>query len=473
MQKITKKIAVGMMTLLFIFGFAPNVFAATAYSVGTLYAPGTNHAGDDFRQNVTNARNAYALISDISSYYNHQPTYTYVNSTTRLGNSRVFFINGHSNNLYITLGYANTTEGRTGVSIYTNGWTSGSGYKTAGLDSRSMSGTTLITFVGCETAGYVGNPTNLTDKAVNKGAKVALGWYHTIHSRVYNGPQWLVSYNGGLGGGLSVINSIYRAKVAWPSSDLSDFYAYRGNRDLTIGTSTQPLSAGVSMSSIATNYDEQKNVRSHNEALQLISDTYKVVDTSIMELKPINKVIRNEELSNYTTLFSDIIDKIKTQDSSFNPNDYKVTYHVANDEDGYGDIYFRYYIDGKIETNKVYIATFDNFKITDIVLGGVTIANMGNVKNISMNNINAKIATFENNKTELLLEKAGNMFHTTKKANLVKTDNKVDISSLKGNIIELEESYFYDYNTKELKYLLKTVENIDGLYDAGGIEIAL
>ena len=473
MQKKYFKVSSGLLFLLCLFNFVPTVNAATAYSVGTLYGSGTNHAGDDFRTNVINASNEYAKISGMDSNRNTQPTYTFMKKTSVLGNSKVFFINGHANNHYITLGYTNTTEGRTGISVYNDGWT-GNGYKTAGLNSRSMSGTTLITFVGCETAGYVGDADNLTDKALSKGAKAVVGWYHSIHSRVYNGPQWLSSYNSGLGGGLTIMNSIYRAKVAWPSSDLSDFYATRGNTNLTIGTSTQPL--------MVNNESNQKlltanSVRSHNDALQLISSDYKIIDTSIMDFEPVDKEIIDEDLSSYTTLFESIISKIKLKDASFDPSDYKVTYHLANAENGYGDIYFTYYIDGKIETNKVYIATFENYKITDIVLGGVTIDNLDNVKTNVKTLLNNKISLFENEKVSKLLEKDSNLFKKSKlqtnQVDVLDVNKKIKISSLNGNVIESSELYYYDYNTQELKYILKTVKNINGLYDADGIEIII
>ena len=57
MQKKYFKVSSGLLFLLCLFNFVPTVNAATAYSVGTLYGSGTNHAGDDFRTNVINASN--------------------------------------------------------------------------------------------------------------------------------------------------------------------------------------------------------------------------------------------------------------------------------------------------------------------------------------------------------------------------------------------------------------------------------
>lgn len=48
----------------------------------------------------------------------------------------------------------------------------------------------------------------------------------------------------------------------------------------------------------------------------------------------------------------------------------------------------------------------------------------------------------------------------------------IKIFSLAGNVIELDELYYYDYNTQELNEL-KTVKNVNGLYDADGIEIII
>ena len=49
----------------------------------------------------------------------------------------------------------------------------------------------------------------------------------------------------------------------------------------------------------------------------------------------------------------------------------------------------------------------------------------------------------------------------------------IKIFSLAGNVIELDGLYYYDYNTQKLKYILKTVKNVNGLYDADGIEIII
>lgn len=466
MKKVSKKLISRIVTLLFLITFTPNVYAATGYSVGSLFASGTGFDGDDFRTNVINAANAYGRISDISSYYNTDANYSYLQSTTRLGNSRVFFINGHSTNTGISSGSRNTVEYKTGVSINSDGWiwNYGTGFKTAGLNSRSMSGTRVITFAGCNTAGYVGYLNNLTDRAVAQGATAALGWYESIITRSLYGPQWLKSYNDGLGSGKSLVDSIYQAKVSYPQSILSDFYAYRGNRDIAITPSGQPTSSIViSTETVNDNINQNEN--------NLIFDNYIVIDSSIIELGSIDTEIRNENLNNYSILFSKIIDKIKLKDSTFNPKDYKVTYHVANEEDGYGDIFIRYFIDGRIETNKVYLATFENYDITKIVLAGVEVSNIDNVRNLDMKNISNKLKAFESNKEELLLSKIGNKINSN--SNILKLNGEVNISSIGGNIIELSETYFYDYNTGQLQYILKAVENIENLYDAYSLDIVL
>ena len=166
------------------------------YSVGCKFASGIPHAGDDFKTNVANAANAYGWISNLDSYYNYEPTYSYMSGkndagVNRLGGSKVFFINGHANPEVIICGSRNSSSYLTGVSIYNNGYTiteSDNGltatYKTAGLNSRSMSGTSIITFAGCSTGK---GTNNLVKKAVSKGAKVAVGFKGDVSTRDTNG----------------------------------------------------------------------------------------------------------------------------------------------------------------------------------------------------------------------------------------------------------------------------------------------
>lgn len=62
--------------------------ASRAYSVGTKWPAGTYGAGSDFATNVKNAANAYGKLSGYSSYYNTNPTYSYMK-----GNKARFFAN--------------------------------------------------------------------------------------------------------------------------------------------------------------------------------------------------------------------------------------------------------------------------------------------------------------------------------------------------------------------------------------------
>jgi len=74
----------------------PNVWATTkAYSVGSKYASTVDSTQSDFRDNVTNAAEGYYPHSSLTaSYYTNNPNYSYINGT-KLGTSRVWFINGH------------------------------------------------------------------------------------------------------------------------------------------------------------------------------------------------------------------------------------------------------------------------------------------------------------------------------------------------------------------------------------------
>lgn len=109
--------------------------------------------------------------------------------------------------------------------------------------------------------------------------------------------------------------------------------------------------------------------------------------------------------------------------------------------------------------------------------GDVTIDNLLNTKLDLKNSLNNRINLFENEKVNRLLEQNSTLFNRSdlqnKEVNVLDDNKNTKIFSLAGNVIELDELYYYDYNTQELKYILKTVKNVNGLYDADGIEIII
>lgn len=95
--------------VIFMLLFIPNVYASTlAYSVVSKYVSTIDSNQSDFTENVKNTAEGYYPHS---SYYSTNPTYSYLNGS-KLGGSRVFFINGHANSSSILTASKDSIMGR-------------------------------------------------------------------------------------------------------------------------------------------------------------------------------------------------------------------------------------------------------------------------------------------------------------------------------------------------------------------------
>ncbi len=420
----------------------PNVYAKNrAYSVGAKWV---NETKDDFTVNVKNASNAYGWLANYDSYYSLQPDFNYMKGS-RLGTSQIYFINGHGSADVIQVYAKDSANYRTGISRFNDGYTYG-GFKYAGLNGRSMSGTKLITFAGCSTARTY---TNITNTAVDQGAKCAVGFKDPITSRFYDGPNWLKKYNNVLGNGYSVQHAINSAVTSYPNCDLSTHVQVRGNSKITLGTLAKSVSK--------TNYyssNMQNVTKEELEFLIPIEDEYLFLDY-------------NDDITiDFSNMKKDdlnlIIKYIKSYDKYFDKNNYKLSYNAINAESGYGYIMFTYYINGKIETNKVYLVQVDNFKIKNILFAGVKKNNIKNIGLVNNEKLIDKVNNFERNeKSEKIM--ASNDSNIFKSRSILTNDYSLDKKMLKENIIKANEKYFYDYNSNELKY------NIDFFETDGNI----
>lgn len=428
-----------------------NCYAASrAYSVGTKWPTGTYQAGSDFTTNVKNASNAYGWLEGYTSYYNTEPTYSYMKGS-RLGSSQAYFINGHASATRIDVVSKDEDNYRTGISIYGdgNGICDGTGdaWIYAGLDGRSMSSTKVITFAGCQTGK---GTNNLVTKAVAQGAKSAVGFKANVTSRFEDGPKWMKKYNNLLGNGNTVQKSITGAVTAYPNWDLSTYVTSSGNTSTKLGT----------LASTSSNYISSLNIMTaeERELLKPIEETYaflEVNNTINVELKDNSELIKTStSSSSLNNNIKSIIEVIKEYDSSFNLNEYKMTYNLVNESEGYGYIFFTYYIDNIIETNKVYLVEIMNNKVENIILAGVKEANTINVSNVTTSTLTKKVSNFElTEKEEAVVSKNSNIFNTQ---NILTEEKSIDETQLNENIKEHNEKYYYDYNTKELSYMLTT-----------------
>lgn len=459
----------------------PNVLASTsAFSVGSKYASTIDSTQSDFTQNVINAAQGYYPHSTLTaSYYTNNPKYSYINGT-KLGGSRVWFINGHANYNLILTAAQDSTEYRTGIALYTSNpynYTSSSRFnnkvfKLVGIGNRSFAPTNIVTFAGCSTDAAIDTMPyswcsdntgydTITKKANTKGAKVSVGFTCDITSRFDEGPKWLKKYNYSLGAGNSVDTAIKQANSAYPNSDLSWYVNFRGNSSTSIGT-TNTNSINPSLESVDDSYGETKvinaniDMNEYAEVRMSIDDLYesiskKKIDT--IDLKNMNTIIL-EDLKKYENKFKPIIEEIKKYDKDFNINDYKVVYRIIGENEGFGYINFIYYIDGKIETNKVYSASINNYLVTSINLVGVKKTNINKINKINEINeadLTNRINTFEKNKLNNILHLNNIKF---KKSNNILKDNMVNIEAFDNNVRRIIEKYYYNYNDSQLQYKL-------------------
>lgn len=452
-----KSILLILVLFIGLFSFASPAFAVEyAYSVGTKYAAGLDHAGDDFTPNVLEAANAYGWLKNYTSFYSLKPDYAYMNNSNYLGGSSVYFINGHATPLFIDVAAFNSANYKTGITTYSSGTTTTDGFKYAGLDGRNMSKTKLISFVGCKTGQ---GTNNLPTKAVAQGAKSAVGFKNDITSRFNDGPKWVQKYNYVLGSGYSVKKAIESATTKFPNSDLATSVMYKGNGNQTLGVlDTKSLSMAKSNPSLLL---DKKDVNTFLEMSKTIEEEYKIIYSGLSDD---SYKIESKEIIDFIT------ETIKKEDSSFDISDYKVQYNMINEDEGYGFVFFKYYIDGQIETNKVYMATIDNNRITSITLAGVLKDNLISTKitNVTKTSLKQKVQNFESNKTSILKQ---NDKRSLLSNNISK---KISKESFEKNVDNFTEKYYYDYNSGKLYYQLNTYEvDSNGLSDGYELRVEL
>ena len=405
MLKFNKKISVLCATIVCILMvLSPNIYAGYAYSIGSNYSEG------DFTTNVYNASVSYGLKPGITSYRNYTPDYTYLTGNNPAGQRRlgstIVFLNGHAN--HTVLVFENS-----GVSFtYNDG-------EHAGVRSIDMSGTSVITFAGCSTASA--SP-NLLTRSRESGARTAVGFTGPITSRFNDGPAWLELYNYGLSTNTTVANAITMAVRRYPSTDLSSYVTTVGDTNYIV-TANANLST-IQSSKLTLTPDENLAYRTN-----YITESF---EENIM-IEAENQ-IKNAKLSENENKYKSLINKIKSMDSTFNMEDYKVTENLFSQQDGNGVIIFNYYLDENIQTNKAFVATIKNNKITEISLAGVEKKNISSISNVSKNEIKQRVQQNE-------LSKVSNINIASESAN--------------EELVSYNEKYHYDYNKNELKYIVE------------------
>jgi len=375
-----------------------------AYSVGVDHGfvwPWSSESSGDFTPNVNYACTAYGMISNVSSYKNYQPTYTYMRGNNANGNRRIasdiVFLNGHGNSDCIAFNHDNNWgDYATGVYIG-NDYDSTSGYKYAGFGSTNMNSCDHISLVGCSTASN-GN-TNITWKAVNKGANSALGFTDSINSRTSDGKGWLQKYNDALANGYTISRCLTYASSFYSSSNLGTYAKIYGSSSNTVASSSK------SSSNELTSAETDIPLSRLNNAV----DSEITADSKEIEL---------------------VLGQIKKIDSSFVAEDYKMTINMFAPQDGNGMITFSYYVGENIKTNKAYIAVIENNTVVEIIANNV-VTDMLNSKEA----VDVNVEAMEN---AVMQHKKNNDIAC--KANSVQ------------NITSINSNYYFDFITNELRY---------------------
>lgn len=411
---------------------ATSVYAAYAYSIGTNHGNSVinlifGRLDGDFTDNVLYSSTCYGTMNNITSYYNLQPTPSYMRGYNPNGNrriaSRIVFLNGHANYDNIVFAHNNESDYKTGVYMGEDMTSSSTGFSYVGLQSTDMSTCKLISFVGCCTAGN-GRGDNLLRRAVSSGAKVAVGFREEITSRTSDGKGWLRKYNDSIALGSSVSQSIRNAVDTYPNHNMSSCVSIAGTPSTAFSS--------ISTSMYANSYTSR-------------------IDVSSLENV---KAIKADEWEN-----EEIIDLIKLYDKSFEPSHYEVTINMFDEKNGDGVIIFNYVINHTIQTNKAYICHIENSYITKITT--TKNANQSEENKTVINMMyndwvsERQNALFLKPRGVMLLSKMVDEDQLLQLVEQHKAINNRTINSTKIDLEEIksiDERYYYDYYTGKLTF---------------------
>ena len=188
-----------------------HAYNGRAYSIGCVYGASGNNL--DTSQAVIQAANYYSLTG-YASYYNTEPTYSYINSN-RIQSDIVLF-DGHGN--YRQMQFISLDRGgdyHCGID-YGTGFYGQNGCHYVGLQNYSFSNAVrLMIFAGCETAK---GDDNLPSRAVYwSGANASIGWQEVIYQ--VDCQKWLSRMSDYLSRGYEIYQAMDYA------DSFSDYYS--------------------------------------------------------------------------------------------------------------------------------------------------------------------------------------------------------------------------------------------------------
>ena len=212
------------------------------------------HPGDDFTGFAADTYTEYQKLGNsgypFDVYCKTQPTSTMLRGNLgdkKLMQSEVLTLFGHGNDNCLCF-HHNFLGGtyKCGISYENEDWNSTkTGYQYVGLKSEDMQSVDLISFIGCKTASGIDN---LTIRAVERGARTALGFNESIYPWREDGFLWIQIYAEELSKGNTVVGSVQQAsleanKIApFGGSSLARYKVIEGDQNLRLTEQSEKLS---------------------------------------------------------------------------------------------------------------------------------------------------------------------------------------------------------------------------------------
>lgn len=318
MKKITKKIAVGMIALLFLFGFAPNVSAASGYAftVGSKYAAGDG----DSTAAASQARN-YLNTMGYTTRFLDKPTYydmiASINSSRKWIQSDVLYFVGHTIDTGVALLWNYNGQGGdylTGVKTGNPGSCNASPYNywmCLGLGYYSLSNTELAVYQGC----YSGKNTNgLANYSIGRGVKSAIGWTDTVPES--GTLTWTSHFMDKLLAGQTV-------KQAMDYANNQNYSNANIKKAVLKGTPGQTINSGsMALKESKTSSEEESIVYNLNETIKIKDlDNNAKIDLIANLIK--EKANKNFNVNDYVAEIVEVTDDVTYYDFNFKINGVK------------------------------------------------------------------------------------------------------------------------------------------------------
>lgn len=288
-----------------------------SFAAGTCaFSMGANFDGIDTTQETLNAASYYGQMG-YHSYYSTQPTFDILNGNfsngTRRVESDILFISGHGRD-----------DGKRIRVLQTGVVTGSTANGFVGVNNVNWNTTKLVVYAGCLTAKN-GENNHITVETYRKGADTTLGWHQSIGATSHT--KWLNRFNSKIASGGSFSGAFNYA---------SSFNDYNDNRVKDLGV-----------------YGDWNYVYKLSRNNEIVDNPNTIAVTTNVEFTTENQNIEG------------IIELIKANNPTFNPDNYEVQIFKLNEDDNFFNIDFIRKING-FTTNLGYNIAVNNGKVAYI-----------------------------------------------------------------------------------------------------------